>query len=502
MVELVVIAALAYAGVLAAGFSGATRVAPRLALALPLGVAVYVPALLVPLVVGIPVAPQVALAVVVVGLSVAAIVRAPTLLGWALAGAALHGAVTVVMYRLTFARVTPDSFSYLEAAGILRDFRSLDALTAPLALTRQYTYPAVQALAAPGGYLRTFSLLALLAAVAVVVVAANQTLGAVAPSPALQALVLLATLAPNRVAFHALYLNGHTLFAALFAVIGAAGWIAWKRPDAARTWWGPATLATIALVPLRPEAVLVAGMAMLPLVFAPGVPVTWRRAPVVALGATTVLWYAGGPLRVGLVEGRDPDPSVLLAIALGVAALVAVTIRPLLALSWTTVRRLVAGGLGATLLLLTVRRPDEVLASLQATGQNLTGDGNWGWFWPAMVVLLVVAWRSRPEAWGVLIWPLATFPALGLLLALVRGIPYRVGPGDSFSRMLVHLVPLLALTLIARLEQPAVTLGDVDSFSAQRRAADGGGIGHTVSTERSSPALTRPSRANAASRRA
>jgi hypothetical protein len=107
MVELVVIAALAYAGVLAAGFSGATRVAPRLALALPLGVAVYVPALLVPLVVGIPVAPQVALAVVVVGLSVAAIVRAPTLLGWALAGAALHGAATVVMYRLTFARVTP-----------------------------------------------------------------------------------------------------------------------------------------------------------------------------------------------------------------------------------------------------------------------------------------------------------------------------------------------------------------------------------------------------------
>jgi hypothetical protein len=442
------------------------------ALALPLGVAVYVAALLVPLVVGWPVAPQAVLAVAAVTLTAAVLRRAPVAIGWAFAGAGLYGAAAWLALRVTFVRVTPDSFRYLEAAGILRDFRSLEALTAHLALTRQFTYPAVQALAAPGGYLRTFSLLALIAAVGVVLVVANQTLGAAAPRPAVQGLVLAAVLAPNRVAFHALYLNGHTLVAALLAVIGAAAWIAWKRPAAVAAWWGPATLATVALVPSRPEAVLVTGVALLPLVFAPTVPLAWRRAPLLALGATTVLWYAGGPLRVGMLEGREPDLSVLLAIALGVAALGAALIPPLFALAWSTVRRAVVGGLLVVLGLFTVVRPDEVLDSLAATARNLTGDGSWGWFWPAMLVLLAVAWRSRPQAWGSLVWPLATFPALGLLLALVRGTPYRVGPGDSFSRMLMHLVPLLALTLLARLEQPAPAREGADDLPAGEVALD------------------------------
>jgi hypothetical protein len=455
MGEPLVIGALVHAGVLAAGLVGVTRPATRLALALPLGVAVYVAGLLVALVAGVAVAPRSVLVAAVVVLTVMALLRRPVLLvGWALGGAVASATLAQLTHALVFARVTPDSFFYLEVAGILRDFRSLEAVTGPLALERQFTYPALQALAAPGGYLRTFSLLALLAAIAVVLVAGNQTLGAAAPHPAIQALVLAATLAPNRVAFHALYLNGHTLFAALLAVIGATAWIAWKRPLAVRCWWGPTTLATIALVPLRPEAVLVTGVALLPFVFAPAVPIAWRRAPVIALGVTTLLWYAAGLLRIGVAEGRDPESSVLLAIALGAASLVAASIRPLFGLAWRTVRRLTAGMLLVALTLLTVTRPDEVSASLQATAQNLTSDGRWGWFWPAVALLIALGWRSRPEAWGVLVWPLATFPALGLLLALLRGIPFRVGPGDSFSRMLMHVVPLLALTLLARLEGP------------------------------------------------
>jgi hypothetical protein len=266
-------------------------------------------------------------------------------------------------------------------------------------------------------------------------------------------------------------------------VIAATAWIAWKQPAAVRSWWGPATLATVALVPLRPEAVLVAGTALLPLVFAPAVPLAWRRAPIFALGATTLLWYAGGLLRVGMIEGLDPDPSVLLAIVLGAAALVAALIPALFGFGWSTVRRLVVSVLVVALAVLTLVRPDEVVASLEATAENLMGAGSWGWFWPAMVGLLALAWRSRPKAWGILVWPLATFPALGLLLALLRGIPYRVGPGDSFSRMLMHIVPLLALALVARLERPAVwthdreqpspemvTLREVPGCTSQRRS--------------------------------
>jgi hypothetical protein len=454
MVELAVIAALAFTGVLLAGLSGVTQPAARLALALPLGVAGYVAVLLVLLVAGVAVAPHAVLATLAVGLTVTAAMRRPETLPWAVGGAALQGVAMVVIHRLAFARVTPDSFRYLEAAGILRDFRSLEALTGPLALTRQFTYPAVQALAAPGGYLRTLSMLALLAAVGVVLVAANQTLGAAAPPPALQVLVLAATLVPNRVAFNALYLNGHTLFAALLLIVAAAAWIAWKQPSAAGRWWLPATLSTAALVPLRPEAVLVTGFALLPWVVAPAVPLAWRRAPMIALGATTILWYGGGPLRLELSAGRDPDSSVVLAVVLGVAALAATVITPLWRVSWTLVRRVVVTGLVAGTLGVALLRTDQLLASARATGENLTGAGFWGWFWPAVVVLLAVGWHRRPAAWGILLWPIATFPLLGLVVAIAREKPYRVGPGDSFSRMLMHLVPVVALALLARFEQP------------------------------------------------
>lgn len=473
MGELVVLLALAYVGALAAGRCGVERPSALLALALPLGVAVYTPLLLLALLVGVPVAPRVVLAAAAVALTVVTLRRGLGVLGWwALGAAGLYGVVAWLALRSTFARVTPDSFRYLEAAAILRDFRTLEALTPHLALTRQFTYPAVQALAEPGGYLRTFSLLALVAAVGVVLVAANQTLGAAAPSPAVQAVVLAATLAPNRVAFHALYLNGHTLFAALLAVLGATAWIAWRQPDAVRVWWGPATLATIALVPLRPEAVLVTGITLLPFVFAPAVPVAWRRAPLLALGATTLAWYAGGPLRLALLDGQTPDASVLLAIVLGAVTLVAAVVPGFLALRWVGIRRLVAGALAAALAVFAVLRTDEVEASLRATAENLTSAGHWGWFWPVVVVLLALAWWSRPAAWGILVWPLATFPALGLLLALLRGTPYRVGTGDSFSRMLMHLVPLVALALLARLERPATTADDASDRASDRASDD------------------------------
>jgi hypothetical protein len=471
MGEALVVGALVFAGVLAAGLVGVERPTLRLAMALPLAVSVYSAGLLVVLVGGLPIAPRTVLAAAMVTLAGVALLRSRALLGWASAWAVASGSLALLLHGVLFTRVTPDSFFYLEAAGILRDFRSLEALTAHLALSRQFTYPAVQALGEPGGYLRTFSLLALLAAIAVVLVAANQTLGASAPTPAVQAVVLAATLAPNRVAFHALYLNGHTLVAALLAVLGATAWIAWRQPDAVRAWWGPATLATIALVPLRPEAVLVTGVTLLPLVFAPAVPLAWRRAPLLALGVTTLVWYGGGPLRLELLEGRAPDASVLLAIALGAGTLVATLIPALFALRWVVVRRLVAGALLVVLGAFVVLRPGEVDASLRATAQNLTSTGSWGWFWPVVVVLLAIAWRSRPAAWGILIWPLATFPALGLLLALVRGTPYRVGPGDSFSRMLMHLIPLVALTLLARLERPAAAVDDASHDRSPVRTA-------------------------------
>lgn len=83
-------------------------------------------------------------------------------------------------------------------------------------------------------------------------------------------------------------------------------------------------------------------------------------------------------------------------------------------------------------------------------GNTFGGTGSWGPL-PAVVLLLVLAtaiWSGR----NALRHPAVALTIFGitalLSLATVREGAYRVGPGDSFNRMLLHLLPVILVAVL------------------------------------------------------
>ncbi|MCC5981443.1 MAG: hypothetical protein JJU26_06955 [Oceanicaulis sp.] len=52
--------------------------------------------------------------------------------------------------------------------------------------------------------------------------------------------------------------------------------------------------------------------------------------------------------------------------------------------------------------------------------------------------------------------PVTAFALVWILLAYVRGSPYRYGGGDSGNRMMFHAVPLMVLLVAVALADPEV----------------------------------------------
>ncbi len=78
----------------------------------------------------------------------------------------------------------------------------------------------------------------------------------------------------------------------------------------------------------------------------------------------------------------------------------------------------------------------------------------------ACLVATTVPYQSR------LLWGLGAYPVLLLAFAYVRGSAYRVGPGDSANRMLMHIVFVVGLYLIVAVGQLAAQVGD-DEWSVR-----------------------------------
>jgi len=82
--------------------------------------------------------------------------------------------------------------------------------------------------------------------------------------------------------------------------------------------------------------------------------------------------------------------------------------------------------------------------------QNLLTRGSWGFFWLFVGVILAATageFTRHDRFWKHLIgWNLVFY----VLLGIVRGHPYRIGPGDSFNRMLTHFLPLIVVYVVTR----------------------------------------------------
>lgn len=127
-------------------------------------------------------------------------------------------------------------------------------------------------------------------------------------------------------------------------------------------------------------------------------------------------------------------------------------------------------GLWLALAGLALRDPAILVDSVDATIQNVVfGDGKWG----SSLVLLgtlvagAVVFLRSPGAAN-LRFPVTTFLPLAFLLAYLRDAAYRVGYGDSLSRMFMHIVPLAVLFVM-------VTYSRTDWSSLWTRLVQSGG---------------------------
>ena len=254
----------------------------------------------------------------------------------------------------------------------------------------------------------------------------------------------------NRFVFHAFYINGHLFFAAmLLAVAGSAWLLATKRALPAPALLTLLLVAVPALVVTRPEASIVAGIALLPFVVSGKVALAHRIAALAVLGGSIALWH--GFIAV-ILRGESLPFSAMGGLALGVLMLLLIPV-----LLWRALPRwsgliLVSAEilLWLALIALAVRDPAILRTSLRATAENVIfGAGSWGLSLVILAALgagVLVLLKVQDQVF--LRYPLTTFVPLAFLFAYLRDSPYRVGDGDSLNRMLIQVVPLATLYVI------------------------------------------------------
>lgn len=357
--------------------------------------------------------------------------------------------------------VHSDSFRYVAGA---RAFLEGDHATLTAGLPKYGL--AQQVLHAPAELFGTagwMSLAPLTALSTVIVVAWAVTLAGGGPQPSarscsrrtvrVESTVAIVLLATNPwFLMHAVYLNAHLLIGAL-VVLSAVLLSPARRsltagPSSQRAFANPVVgVLLAAVVLLRAEGALLAGLVLLPTIFGSS---RGGLRPEDVRGAVPRIWSIVGSVTVifGLVAPTGRDGSVLIGVGLItlLAPHVALKLPP-----WSRQWGLVAieGMLwAATFALLVAPRSTQLNRSLRPTVGNVIGEGSgWGRGALPLLALIVVAvvWhatRPVPDRLPGLRFPLTAFVPLGLLLAAGRGGAYRLAFEDSLNRMWIQVLPL------------------------------------------------------------
>lgn len=366
------------------------------------------------------------------------------------AAAGLLGALLFAMDRSTF---HVDTIEYLTIGAVLYSGTFVESVSLFQLEKRMLVMPMLHVAANLDGRYALLSATPLIAvATAWLVWAFTRTgLRATTLSPAVQRALSFAPLglllSLNRFGFHAIYMNGHLLFGALLLAMVIAGYFLLRRDPS----WGdrvliPVTVMTAAFTISRPEAGIVAALALAPLLVSASVSRRAKVALLLSAGVPLVVWQ--GFLAVMTVSREvRPGASVLGMLGLGLALIACVA---LLRMRWLTARPgtlllLGEGALWAMLAVLAIRDRSVLTQSLRATFENVVvGSGGWGASFVFVCLIgLVVILALRTPGREAIRFPLTTFIPLAYVLAYLRDGAYRVAEADSLNRMIIQVVPLL-----------------------------------------------------------
>jgi hypothetical protein len=267
------------------------------------------------------------------------------------------------------------------------------------------------------------------------------------------ALGLLLLVSTNRFVFHALYLNGHLLFGALVLIIAGCSWLmATNKELPKKALLTLQLLAIPALVVTRPEASIVAGLAVLPLLMSGIVSWGYKAALLGVLGLSMIVWQ-GFVATIYAESGASAPFSVYGLLLAGVGAIILIPLLRLKQISKYTKIILVSAevGLWLALAILASRDIDTLVNSINATIQNVAlGSGSWGVAFIALFVLstgLFLFVKMPNQVY--LRFAVTTFLPLVFLLAFLREGAYREGNGDSLNRMWMQIIPLAVVYITA-----------------------------------------------------
>lgn len=366
----------------------------------------------------------------------------------------------VFIFRgVNFVNWSNDTFSYLASATLIADDQF--SIGSPgLIKTRVLGVPLMHAPAHLGGefYLQSLAPILSISVLAVMVwilgkghnLKSREDKWLVYGGSLLGVLLLVTN---HRYIFNSFYVNGHLLFAALLLIIVGCGWLLATKKSGLKPehliWLQSAVIP--ALILTRPEAALVVLLALLPTVLLDIVPWKLRAIPLVTTGLTTALWQGFVALQY-INQGESIPKDILGMFIIALSVIISIY---LLKADWLKNRfnqllLLVEVGLWAVLTLLYLVSPAIGGKSVHATYQNLVlGDGLWGLSVIVLTYLsLAVIFISRDKTLVFLRFSITAFVPLMFIVAYLRDGAYRVGPGDSFNRMLMHILPLVVLLII------------------------------------------------------
>lgn len=360
-------------------------------------------------------------------------------------------AAAVITNRVVhLTRLTEDSMQYLSLSIEYQVDQALTSAPALPLLARQFGLPSLHSLSALTDelYLASLGSLFGLSTVGLLSwVAWTSSEGRVRRTWLVLAGVVF-VIASNRFLYAWFYVNTHVQVAAYLLVSLVGAWMALTRREPQ---WALATgLGLGALLLLRPDSPLFVAIVLVVLAsLAP----TVRTAMLAAVPPVVISlgWHGGVLLRHSEHAGEISLASpvfVSILVVIGAATAVASS-------QWRGTReiagyydRILLAGLAVALIAGAISEPAVLTDSLRAAAIN-TVAGFWLTTWWVVLSLGLVAlfvhripisriWTSSMIGFCLLFW----------LLPYFRGGGWRVGPGDSGVRILIHLLPIAVAFLL------------------------------------------------------